>query len=208
MKNARKVQALVNDFAAIKRNHYLPGTHENESDIHHSFSVAILAWYINEKLNLGLNTEKILKYALVHDLVEVYAGDINSYASEQVREAKKTTEAASLVRLTAEFGGLFPDLIDYVTAYELRAEPEAHFVWTVDKAQALVQGKEDGYRPFYKQGITSEMVKNVHGGHSVHAYQPAQAYYQAILDEFLSEYDDTKISPDGKVNQKSKPARQ
>lgn len=134
--------------------------------------------------------------------MEVYAGDINSYASEQVREAKKTTEAASLVRLTAEFGGLFPDLIDYVNAYELRAEPEAHFVWTVDKAQALVQGKEDGYRPFYKQGITSEMVKNVHGGHSVHAYQPAQAYYQAILDEFLSEYDDTKISPDGKVNQK------
>ncbi len=207
MNEKRKIQELINDFANIRRSHYIPGTDERESDIHHSFSVTALAWMIYDQLQLNLDIGKILKYATIHDIVEVYAGDVNAYASEQVREAKKTTEAKSLQRIEIEFAEVFPDMIDHMKQYELKRDDEALFVWIVDKIQALVQGKADNYRAFYEQGLRTEDVLRVHGAHAARIGSPLKEYYINILDEFLEEYDDEKVSRDGVVAEKSSPAR-
>lgn len=208
MKPTRSIQELVNDFAAVRRSHYIPGTNENESDIHHSFSVTMLAWMIHDKLDLMLDMARILQYTTIHDLVEVYAGDVNAYASEQVREHKKTAEAASLRRIESEFSDIFPDMVKYMKSYEEKNDDEARFVWIVDKIQALVQGKADDYRAFYEQGLTQANVRRVHGAHLAQLSSPVKEYYASILEDFLSEYDDTQAHPHGSVREKSQPVRQ
>lgn len=207
MKEKRKIQELINDFASIRRSHYIPGTDEKESDIHHSFSVTALAWMIHDQLQLNLDIGKILKYAAIHDLVEVYAGDVNAYASPQAREDKKIAEAQSLRRIESEFAEIFPDMVDHMKQYELKSDDEARFVWIVDKIQSLVQGKADNYRAFYEQGLRRRDVVRVHGAHTAIADSPLKEYYADILDEFLEEYDDGQVSVNGVVREIGSPAR-
>lgn len=146
------LQQTIIDFARIDRNIYLAKTERRENDVEHSFCVALLCWFIHDKYKLKLDVTKILKYALVHDLVEVYAGDVNTYASPEARQRKVDDEHAALERLTTEYGE-FPDMTNTMAAYEAKEDEESLFVWTVDKMQQLVMGGMDGWRPFAEYGV-------------------------------------------------------
>ncbi len=199
MRHLTTIQQLVNDFSKVKRSHYLPGTDEKESDILHSASVAILAWQLHDSLKLTMDLSKIMQYALAHDLVEIYAGDVNAYASEEKRLAKKKIEAESLRRIKNETSDIFPNLGIIMEKYEKREDDESRFVWSVDKIQALVQGKIDNYRPFYEQGLTSADVQRVHGGHIDSVHPQVKNLYKEIIEWFLNDYDDTAVRANGKL---------
>lgn len=143
------LQQLVINLALIDRNHYLAGTNRRENDVEHSYMVALLSWFILEKYSLPLDHATVLKYALVHDVVEVYAGDTNAFATKEERLLKQKNEAISLKRLANELHD-FPSLIDSMQSYDNRQNDEALFVWTVDKLQALIMGDLDTWR-LYKE---------------------------------------------------------
>ncbi|MGB3023561.1 MAG: HD domain-containing protein [Candidatus Saccharimonadales bacterium] len=147
------LQKLVINLALIDRNHYLAGTDRRENDVEHSYMVAVLSWFIIEKYSLPLDHATVLKYALSHDIVEVYAGDTNAFASKKERQQKQKNEAASLARLTNELDD-FPALIDTMRSYEDRQDDESLFVWTVDKLQALIMGDLDTWRPYEEMIIS------------------------------------------------------
>lgn len=197
MRQFTDIQRLINDFSKVKRSHYLPGTNERESDVLHSASVALLAWQIYDSLNLTMDLGKIMQYALAHDLVEVYAGDVNAYANKEKREAKKKAEAESLCKIQAETNDIFPNLGKIMEAYEKREDDESRFVWSVDKIQALVQGKVDQYRPFYEQGLTVADVRRVHGSHTELIHPAIKNLYIEAIEWFLDEYDDTAVHTNG-----------
>ena len=191
-------QQLINDFAKITRSIYMPGTDNWENDVHHSASVAFLAWQVHVSLNLNLDMAKVMKYALAHDIVEIYAGDVNAYASKQDREQKKVNEAKSLKRIEAETSHDFPELTAAIKDYEAKINDEARFVWSVDKIQALLQGGIDNNRPFYGQGITLDDVRNNHGTMINSIYEPLQDLYREVYDWFISNYYDKKVDQSSK----------
>ena len=158
---------MVLDVAAIERNHTFVGSDRHENDIEHSFTVALLCWYICDRHNLKLDQAKVLKYAMAHDFVERYAGDTNTYASESDRRRKVQLEEAALERLSNEFSE-FENLVNTMRAYEDKADDESLFVWTVDKMQQLILGDMDGWRPYqnihvsykhFEQKVTEQMGK-------------------------------------------------
>ncbi len=149
------LQQLVINLASIDRKHYLAGTDRRENDVEHSYMVALLSWFIIEKYSLPLDHATVLKYALVHDIVEVYAGDVNSYATKAARRQKQKDEAASLMRLTKELDD-FSALTDTIRSYEERSDDEVLFVWTVDKLQALIMGDLDVWRAYNEASISYE----------------------------------------------------
>ncbi|HTE22407.1 MAG TPA: HD domain-containing protein [Candidatus Limnocylindria bacterium] len=146
------LQQLVVDLAFIERNHHLIGSERPENDIEHSFMVALLCWFICSHYQLDLDMSKVFKYALAHDFVERYAGDINTYASQKDRQKKTKLEKAALKQLGKDFHE-FGDLVETMQAYEDKADEEALFVWTVDKMQALVLADMDNWRPYKKINI-------------------------------------------------------
>lgn len=150
-----ELQKMTIDLSLINRNHYLAGTERRENDIEHSFTVALLCWYIHDRYKINLDISRILKYALTHDFVERYAGDVNTYASDAARQQKVKDEAIALTRLSAEFSG-FPDLVTGMNNYESKQDEEALFVWTVDKMQQLLMGDLDNWRPYHEISITFE----------------------------------------------------
>lgn len=153
------LQQMIIDMSLIDRKHYLPHTSRRENDIEHSMTVAILCWYILDKYSLDLDIAKVLKYALTHDFVERYAGDVPTFASDAERNEKLIREQESLRQLSEEFKD-FNSLIASMKMYETKEDEESHFVWSVDKMQQLIMGNLDDWRSYAEKPITyDEFIK-------------------------------------------------
>ena len=147
------LQQMVNDLSLIERKHYHPESKRRENDIEHSMAVTVLCWYIHDKYALGLDIAKILKYALTHDFVERYAGDVPTFASSTEREMKAMREHESLKMLSNEFDD-FEDMIASMQKYEAKEDDESLFVWSVDKMQQLIMGDLDSWSSYAEAPIT------------------------------------------------------
>lgn len=125
---------LTNDFKNIERD--IPQSFSGfnkENDSEHSYQLAMISWYLATTENSNLNIEKILKYALVHDLPEVYAGDTPLYTlDEEYLNNKKDRETESILKLKKEFS-YFVDLDVWIEKYEKREDDESRLVYAIDK---------------------------------------------------------------------------
>jgi len=137
-------------FESVLRAPKVVGRESKESDAEHSYQLAMTVWYLASIKDYGFSIEKLIKYALVHDLVELYAGDTDTYAStSDFAKSKHERELASLARLKSEFPE-FSEMTDLIDKYESRSEPEARFVYAIDKllpfANAYFYGQKDYYQ--------------------------------------------------------------
>lgn len=174
------LQTLISSLTKVERNHHILDSEKAENDVEHSYSVALLCWYLHDKLDLSLDLSKIIKYALIHDFVEVYAGDVNTYASDKAREEKVENERRALERLEGELGD-FLDMKNLLRAYEEKKDEEAIFVWSVDKMQSLILADLDGWRPYKKVGISFDRFKAKHN----EQLGACSVYLKEIFDELL-----------------------
>lgn len=149
---------LLNAFQGIERTIYIPKNNDKENDIEHSYHLAMLAWYIAEHDSLNVNKELVLKYALIHDLVEVYAGDTFLFSKNQHdHDSKHDREEAARLRILSEFPH-FEDLHTTILNYENRIDNESRFVYVLDKIHPVLQNYLDKGRLWKDGGITLAMV--------------------------------------------------
>lgn len=188
-----KVQQLINDLSQLRRNHYIPASSQREDVVLHSYSVAMLSWYFYELTQPGLDLKKILQYAIVHDVPEVYAGDVNSYASKAMRRRKEIEEKRAIAKLHEEFLGEFDSLTEVINAYEAKSDEESWFVWSVDKIQAKVQGNLDIMRTYYEQGISKAEYIDYLQGIQGRIHISLRALYDNYMREWIDAYDDKMV---------------
>jgi putative hydrolase of HD superfamily len=131
----RQFMTLLRRFQLIER--VIPMNNTLENDAEHSYQTAMVCWYIVAERRSDLNLAKVLRFALAHDLAEVFAGDevaMNMDAAAMKR--RQADEVAAAARLRDELP--FPDLHDAITEYEDHASPEARLVYVVDKLLPLL----------------------------------------------------------------------
>jgi 5'-deoxynucleotidase YfbR-like HD superfamily hydrolase len=139
MKNFRKAlefQKVLKKFNLVYRG--LNSIHDPkklDNNVEHSYRVAMLCWMINEEYELGYSTSKILKYALLHDFVEVYAGD-KTLSSNYSHKIKKENEHKALLRLNNNFPKL-ESLWKNIERYEKQKDIEAKFVYLMEKLEPI-----------------------------------------------------------------------
>lgn len=151
---------LLTAFQRVERALYVPGTERHENDAEHSYHLAFMAWYLISSENLNFDLDKVLKYALVHDLVEVYAGDTFVFSTDADHlGTKHEREMAAAMRIQEEFPE-FGSLHETIQAYEKREDREARFVYALDKVVPVLINYEDGARVWKERGVTIEMIKN------------------------------------------------
>jgi len=129
---------LLHAFQSVERVIYAPDLVRKENDVEHSYMLVMLCWYFLDVFKLDLDKCKILEYALVHDFIEVYAGDTFIFDTEGQKSKHEREEQARL-RLADEFPE-FKDMHARIEEYEKRKDPEAVFVHEVDKFIPLVTG--------------------------------------------------------------------
>jgi len=108
-----------------------------ESVAEHSFGVAVLALFLVEEHFPELDADKVLRLALIHDLGEIYAGDLTP--ADGVDAAEKSARERHAV---GKVLGKLPRGARYVALweeYEEAATPEARFVREVDRLEMAFQ---------------------------------------------------------------------
>ena len=141
---------LLTKFQKVKRHMYIPKLRRHENDTEHSYNLTMAAWLIVIKDELPLDADLVIKYALVHDLVEVYAGD--AFALDKETQTKIDKEHAALQRLKGN--ELTTDIAELIEKYESLDDEESRFVYGLDKlmgAFTIVHGKVPIWREY---GIT------------------------------------------------------
>lgn len=125
-----------------------------ETDGEHTLRLQFIAVSYAARFHPELDLGKVSLYALVHDFVEVYAGDVNSLKATSDAIAKKAqTEKAAFEQLEHELGDLWPDLIGLLKRYEELEDSEARFVKCLDKCDPSFTHYANGGRALMNMGL-------------------------------------------------------
>jgi len=129
-----------------------------ENDAEHSWHIAVMAMVLSEYSNKKIDVCKVVKMLLIHDLVEIYAGDTFCY-DKKGNESKQERELKAADRI---FG-----LLDEDKGKELRAlweefeemkTNEAIFAAAMDRMQPLFCNYHSGGGTWKKYNISKEQV--------------------------------------------------
>lgn len=149
---------LTTDFQKIERMTLATGIKRYENDAEHSYELAMVGWYIVSSLKLPLNVDLVIKYGMLHDLVEVYAGDTYIFDPDPERHASKVDrEHKALLQLKKEFTE-FPEMTDLIEQYEKREDEESQFVYALDKLIPPINIYLDGGKTWNEHKITFEQI--------------------------------------------------
>ncbi|MBR4224820.1 MAG: HD domain-containing protein [Oscillospiraceae bacterium] len=133
--------------------------HRRENDAEHSFHLALFAMVLAEHSNEPIDILKVIKMVLVHDIVEIDAGDTYCYDVEG-NKTKAARETAAADRL---FGLLPEDQRDEYRAlweeFERMDTPESRFAAAMDHMQPMLLNHTKGGISWKEHGTTSDMVR-------------------------------------------------
>lgn len=111
---------------------------KRENDAEHSWHLAVMAMLLEEYCADKVDIGRVIKIALVHDLVEVYAGDTFAYdvkGYEDKEEREKQSADKLFGMLEPEQGAFFRELWD---EFEAKETPESRYANAVDRLQPLL----------------------------------------------------------------------
>jgi len=141
-------QLLIPSVTVFRTTKVQPELDRFENDGEHSYLLATLGCAIAQQMSPHLDLGKISQYALVHDLVEAYAGDTTIWAPAEQHANKNEREEESLNRIEKCFGVRFPWIDQTIKKYELFDEPESCFVYALDKIIPYVVMAAVDHQPF------------------------------------------------------------
>ncbi len=121
------------------------GFKRNEADsvAAHSFSTALLAYFLAKQLQkegLKLDPDKVLKMALVHDIGETIVGDVGTFVKGMAGGVFKDIEEEGVKALVSGLDSE-DEIIKLVEEYNGRSTLEARLVKVADNLDALAQAK-------------------------------------------------------------------
>lgn len=142
----------------LYRQTYVLHEDRKENDAEHSWHLAILAFILAEHSNKPVDVTKVMKMVLIHDIVEIDAGDTYCYDSEGYKtKADREEKAAQRI-----FGMLPEDqkneMYDLWREFEDSETNDARFAAVLDRVQPLLLNYTKGGISWKEHGIFKEQV--------------------------------------------------
>ncbi len=142
----------------IQRKTKLFNSDRNENDAEHSWHLAMMALVLAEHSNVPVDLLKVIKMVLIHDIVEIDAGDTFIYDTE------KSHSNSDEERLAAQrIFGMLPkeqaeELIAIWEEFEAGITNEAKFARTMDRLEPLLQNTSNKGGTWSEFGVNYEKV--------------------------------------------------
>ena len=142
----------------IFRQTHLSGHGRRENDAEHAWHMAIMAYLLKEYANEKVDIAKVIVMCLIHDIVEIEAGDTYAYDVEALSSQKEREDAAK-----EKIFGMLPEdqkqemiaLFDEFEAYETM---EAKYAHAMDNLQPLILNHSNDGGDWKEHGVSKEQV--------------------------------------------------
>ncbi len=190
MKN--NIAFLLRDFLADSeklktelRHSYLSDG-RTESVAEHVWRMSLLALMVEPYLKQKINVERFLKIIIVHDLVEIYAGDIpitESVKSEQIKKLKEINEIKAIEKIKVKLPSLIGEsFYDLWWEYEKNETIESRVAHALDKIEAQAQHNE--------AGIDTWVEEEYHFAYRLPNYTTNEEILEELSDILIAETDE------------------
>ena len=142
----------------IFRQTHLSGHGRNENDAEHAWHMAIMAYLLQEYSNEKIDVARVMLMCLIHDVVEIDAGDTYAYDAEGLKTQKAREEAAKERLYSMLPEDQKADLVAIFDEFEERKTPEAKFARALDNLQPLLLNHSNGGGDWKNHDVTAEQV--------------------------------------------------
>lgn len=148
----------VDKVKNIFRQTYLTDGKRKENDAEHSWHLALAAFVLKEYAAEDVDLLKVIIMVLIHDLVEIDAGDTYAY-DEKGAETKRAREEAAADRifgiLPEDQGLYFRELWEEFEAYE---SADAKYAHLLDNFQPLLLNHESGGKSWTEHNVKKSQI--------------------------------------------------
>jgi len=150
----------IDRLKTVLRQNYLADGSRRENTAEHSWHVSLMAMILCEHAATPVDSARVLELLLVHDLVEIDAGDTFAYDSvgEQTKAAREQAAAERI------FGLLPAAQAERLRAawdeYEASETPEARFALSLDRLMPMIHNSLTEGRAWQANGVTADKVRH------------------------------------------------
>lgn len=142
----------------IFRQTHLSGQGRNENDAEHAWHMALMAYLLREYANEPVDIGRVMLMCLIHDIVEIDAGDTYAYDAEGVKTQKAREDAAK-----ERIFSLLPEdqkqeLLQIFDEFEAFQTSEAKFARAMDNLQPLLLNNSNDGGDWKEHEVTAENV--------------------------------------------------
>ncbi len=142
----------------IGRQTYISDGIRKENDAEHAWHMAIMTVLLSEYANETIDALKTMTMLLIHDIVEIDAGDTYAYDEEGKKTQRKREEAAA-----ERIFGLLPDdqkekFMSIWEEFEEGVTPEAKFAHTMDHIQPLILNAKTDGKSWVEHGVALSSI--------------------------------------------------
>ena len=171
----------IDKMKNIFRQTYISDASRKENDAEHSWHMALMAFVLAEHFD-SPDILKTVKMALIHDIVEIYAGDTYCYDPEGSKD-KAEREAKSAEKVF----GILPDeqgreFLELWREFEGMETKEAVFASILDRLQPLMLNYASRGVSWLEHGVVSDQVRERDA-----IFKSGPEVIEAYLEEVLSE---------------------
>lgn len=149
----------IDRLKTVLRQTVLTDKSRRENSAEHSWHLAVMAGLLQEHANEpGLDVGRVIRMVLIHDIVEIDAGDTFAYDT-----AGHADKAEREERAAERLFGLLPDdqraeIMDLWREFEDRTTPEAKFAAALDRLQPMMHNYLTEGHTWRQHGITAGQV--------------------------------------------------
>ena len=148
----------------VLRQTHLSGHGRRENDAEHAWHMAIMAYLLREYANAPVDAGKVMLMCLIHDIVEIDAGDTYAYDTEGQRTRKDREDAAK-----ERIFSLLPEdqqreLTALFDEFEAAETAEARFAHAMDNLQPLLLNDSNDGADWREHGVAADQVYRRQGG--------------------------------------------
>lgn len=141
----KKVLLFLEKAEQLKKEmrHSWLSNNRQESVAEHTWRMSLMAILLRDKLNIKVDLEKVLKMIIIHDLVEIEAGDVSALEilrNPSLKEEKVRRELQAIDNIKAELGGnIGEEIYSLWHEFEDKDTMEAKFANAIDKLEVQIQ---------------------------------------------------------------------
>jgi putative hydrolase of HD superfamily len=145
----------------ILRRNYISDGSKRENDAEHSWYFSLVAMILSEYSNNTIDIQKVIKMSIIHDIIEIYAGDTFIY-DEKAKESQKERERIASEKIF----GLLPEdqkiyYLELWNEFENNVTNEAKFAKSIDRIVAVLLNIKSNGRAWKEHKIDFSQVYEI-----------------------------------------------